>query len=437
MEPIFKVNDFLLLWLWMELIVRFMLQNLPVISVKPLMVLPVKKRKVVNYVLVRSFFSFFNLLPLLVIIPFALLTYIQSDVSAASLIGWGLGVYALNLSVNYLNFLLKKKFSDDLKGLFPYLLVVLVLALLEFFEIFSITKMLSTAMDFVMGYPVLSILPVLLVVVLFKWNQTVLEKRFYLDESLKEKVRQADTKDFQWVRRFGEIAPFLQLDLKLIWRNKRPRTLIFLSLIILGYGMIFYTEEQFQDKAAILAFVGVFMTGIFMINFGQFIPSWDSSYYSMIMAQNIPLKKYLSSKASLMAFSVLVLTILTTPYIYFGWKILVINISCAVYNIGVNIPILLFAGSFNRKRIELEKSPFLNIQGTGVTQWLIGLPLMVIPILIFWLSSKFYSFALGVMVLLALGIIGLILRDYLLDRIEEAYMKSKYEMIKGFQQVGQ
>lgn len=137
-----------------------------------------------------------------------------------------------------------------------------------------------------------------------------------------------------------------------------------------------------------------------------------------------------------MTFSVLVLTILTTPYVYFGWKILIINIACAVYNIGVNIPILLYAGSYNRKRIELEKSPFLNIQGTGVTQWLIGLPLMITPILIFWIFSKFFSFGAGVIVIIGLGTIGIILKEHLLARIEEAYIKNKYVMIQGFKQAG-
>jgi len=100
-------------------------------------------------------------------------------------------------------------------------------------------------------------------------------------------------------------------------------------------------------------FVGIFITGIFMINFGQFIPAWDAGYYPLIMTQNIPLKKYLTAKAGLITFSVVVLAILSTPYLYYGWKIFLINMICAVYNIGVNIPVLLYAGSFNRKKIDL------------------------------------------------------------------------------------
>ncbi|WP_029036350.1 DUF5687 family protein [Salinimicrobium xinjiangense] len=436
-EPLNIVNRWILIYLALELVMRFMLQSLPVMSIKPLLSLPIAKRKVVNYVLLRSLFSFFNFLPLLLIIPFAVFTQHRTGISIISMLGWTVAVYALVLNVNYINFLLKKKFADDLKALLPYLLVVLLFYSLERLGFWSITESFAGGMNAVLEMPFLALLPVLLVFVLFKWNQKVLESRFYLDESLKGKTKEARSQDFQWLRKFGDIAPFLQLDLKLIWRNKRPKTLIFISLLIMGYGMIFYPEETYQNMPAIFVFVGIFMTGIFMINYGQFIPAWDSSYYSMMMAQNIPLKQYLASKAALLSFSVIVLTILTTPYAFFGWKILIINIACAVYNIGINVPVLLFSGSFNRKRIDLEKSPFMNYQGTGAAQWLVGLPLMIIPILLFWILNKFVSFEVGVIVLAGLGLLGIILRSAIMDMVVESYRKNKYAMINGFKQTGE
>ena len=436
-EPLLMANQFLLSWFVLELVVRFMVQTLPVISIKPLLVTPVPKKKVVDYVLVKSLFSFFNFLPLLVIIPFGIFTMYNSEMSTWSVMGWMVAVFALDLCINYTNFLLKKNFADDLKSLWPYLLAAGIFLLLEYFGIFSISETFAFALDYVVENPLLALVPIIFLAGLYLWNRKVLESRFYLDESLRGKVQEANTRDFGWTRKFGDIAPFLQLDLKLIWRNKRPRTLIYMSLILLGYGMIFYPEDNYQSMPSIFVFVGIFMTGIFMINFGQFIPSWDSSYYSMMMSQNIPLKKYLASKAGLMTFSVVVLTMLSTPYLYFGWKILLINLCCAVYNIGINVPVLLYAGSFNRKRIELEKSPFMNYQGTGATQWLIALPLMAVPVLIFWAVYRFFGFEAGAGTLLILGLLGLILRTYFMNLVEQAYMKSKYAMINGFKQTGE
>jgi hypothetical protein len=65
-------------------------------------------------------------------------------------------------------------------------------------------------------------------------------------------------------------------------------------------------------------FVGILMTGVFMLNYGQFVPAWDSNYYGMMMSQNIPMKQYLNSKAVLMSVSVLILVLSTLIFILGG-----------------------------------------------------------------------------------------------------------------------
>ena len=64
-----------------------------------------------------------------------------------------------------------------------------------------------------------------------------------MDASLKQKTEEAKTQDLTWTNRFGDIAPFLQLDLKLIWRNKRPRMTVFLSLLFSPF--LFYSPNIF------------------------------------------------------------------------------------------------------------------------------------------------------------------------------------------------
>src|SRR5690606_21984530 len=285
-------------------------------------------------------------------------------------------------------------------------------------------------MNLVIAYPWLSLIPALIFVSLFLWNRYRLEKKFYLDADLQEKQKSADTREFLWTKKFGDLAPYIQQDLKMIWRNKRPKTAVYMSLLLLGYGLLFYPNETYNEIPVFFIFVGIFMTGIFMINFGQFIPSWDAGYYPLIMSQNIPFTRYLTAKAGLITVSVIALTILATPYLYFGWKIFFLNIVCAIYNIGVNIPMLLYAGSFNRKRIDLDKSPFMNYQGTGAAQWLVGLPLLFFPVIIFWIFNKFISFEAGVAVIFGLGLIGLFLRTQIIKFIAVLYKKKKIAIIE-------
>jgi hypothetical protein len=154
----------------------------------------------------------------------------------------------------------------------------------------------------------------------------------------------------------------------------------------------------------------------------------------MMLSQNITFRKYLDSKVGLMSFSVVVLALLTTPYAYFGWNVLGANLACAVYNLGINIPVLMFAGSFNKKRIDLEKSPFMNYQGTGASQWIVSLPLFLIPALLFLGFSEIFNPETGVIAIAAIGFIGLLCRNFIMDTITKGYQTRKYDTLNGFKQ---
>ena len=224
----------------------------------------------------------------------------------------------------------------------------------------------------------------------------------------------------------------MQLDLKLIWRNKRTKSMAFLMVIGLLYGLFFYPQPIYADKMFMAAFIGIFSTGFFLINFGQFIPAWDSGYYKMLMSQNIKYEQYLRSKWILMTMSVVIMFVLGIPYVFFGWKILIAHFAAAVYNVGVNTHVIMWGGSFNRKKIDLDKKAAFNYQGTGAVQWLIGIPLMLVPMALFGLLDWLIGFEVAVATLIILGVIGIILHKQLMAMITQKYLDSKYKMIAAF-----
>jgi hypothetical protein len=433
-KPIEIVNNAVIFWLAGDLIFRFFMQSLPVMNIKPLLILPIKREKVIHFVLLKSLVSIYNFFPLLVILPFGITAIIKENGNATPVLVWMLTLYILALSVNYANFLIKKKFADNITAFLFFALLGGTFVALEYFEIFKISIFTGTILNNLLKNPLLVFAPIALFAGLYLWNYNYLKSNFYLDNSLKTKIQEAKTTDLSWTKRFGEIAPFLQLDLKLIWRNKRPRTTVFMSFIFLLYGLMIYTNPNHHELSFIHIPIGLLMSGIFMLNFGQFVPSWDSGYYGMMMSQNIPFRKYLDSKVGLMSFSVVVLALLTTPYAYFGWNVLGANLACAVYNLGINIPVLMFAGSFNKKRIDLEKSPFMNYQGTGASQWIVGLPLFLIPGLVFYGFSEIFNAEIGVIAIAAIGFIGLICRNFIMDTITKGYQTRKYATLNGFKQ---
>jgi hypothetical protein len=120
--------------------------------------------------------------------------------------------------------------------------------------------------------------------------------------------------------------------------------------------------------------------------------------------------------------------------VYFGWKILLIHFAAMVYNIGINSYILLYAGSFNRKKIDLSQRAAFNYQGTGAVQWIVGFPLLFIPMIFFYIPYKFINFESGIATLIILGIVGVVFHQKLMAFITKKYFDSKYKMINAFEQ---
>ncbi len=432
-DPFLMVNSFLFYWFLGDLMLRFFLQKLPVMQIKPLLTLSIKRRNILHYILGKSVISFFNFLPLFTVIPFGIIL-LTKDYNIATTITWMLLMFILTLIINFLNFIIESKSAETELSFLPIILITSSLYGLNYFEVISFSSLISNMMNTISANPILISIPLIVLAFLYYLNYNLLKKNLYIDNSLKSKSQEANTTDMAWTKRFGDVAPFLQLDLKLIWRNKRTRSTLFIMVLALFYGLIFYPNPKYQEMTPMFIFVGVFITGIFMINFGQFIPAWDSSYYKLLMSQNIKYKDYLKSKYLLMIISALLLFILSIPYVYFGWKILLIHFATMVYNIGVNSHVLLFGGSFNRKKINLSQRAAFNYQGTGAVQWIIGFPLLVFPVLIFYLPYKFIAFEAGIAALLILGGLGILFHQKIMTFISKRYLKSKYEMISAFEQ---
>lgn len=402
-------------------------------SVKPLLTLPIKRSKVVNYVLGKSGFSFFNFLPLFAIIPFGI-TLIVKDYPVTNVLVWMLALILVVLIINFLNFIIESFSAEKELSFLPIIVVAGGLYALNHFNIISFNEIVGNGFNAIYKTPLLVIIPMLILAVCYFFNFKLLRQKLFLDSGLKTKIKEVNASNLEWTKNFGDIAPFMQLDLKLIWRNKRTKSSVWMVAIGLLYGLFFYPQPIYQNLEWFFVFIGVFSTGIFLINFGQFIPAWDSGYYKLLMSQNIKYEQYLKSKFTLMAVSVLILFVLGIPYVFFGWKILLAHFAAAIYNIGVNTHVILLGGSFNRKKIDLSQKAAFNYQGTGAVQWLIGIPLLLLPMGLFAAFYFLIGFEIACLVLIILGVIGIVFHQKLMKTITQKYLDSKYKMIDAFDQ---
>lgn len=429
-KPLTLINSYMVAYFGADLFSRFMIQSLPVVSIKPLMPLPINKSTIVNYLLIKSKLSVFNLFPFVIFIPLAInLTYHGYD--SSEILMWFITVSLIVMVNNFLNLIIKRLFNDNIKVLIPALVLFVIIYALDHYGVLSLKQYFGIFLDNTLTKSYLLLIPLVLVFVLYYINYVYLISKLTLDDTVKSKTEVASS-SMDWADIFGEIAPYIKLDLKMLWRNKRSRTIIYMSFGFLLYGLIFYTNPIYKDSYVMLIFVGIFITGIFSVNYGQFIPAWDSAHYSMLMTQRTNLLTYVRSKYAVMAFSVVLFFILSTPYVYFGWKIILIHLAGAIYNIGINVSLLLFLSSYNNKPIDLTQSAMMNYQGVGVKQWLVVFPLLGLPALLFWIAESFFGFYAGIGTLTFFGLVGIIFHQNLIYLVAQQLADRKYDIIAAF-----
>ena len=429
-DPIVTVNNFIVYWMLFELMIRYFMQQLPVMNIKPLMIIPIKRSTVIHYLLGKTTISFFNFISLFIFLPFSIVL-LAKGYSPINVIFWFVSLMCITMSLNFLNFLINK--SNTVFYILAPIFIVLIG--LEYYDIYKVSEPIGVVFNALYNNPVFVLIPIAVMAGMYYANFKFIRKGFYLDNTVSKKIKDVNATDLSWMNRFGSIAPFLKNDVKMIARNARPKQVVMMSFLFLFYGLFFFTQDVYIEKMPyLLAFAAIFITGGFLLSFGQLVPSWDSEYYKLLMSQNIPYRQYLESKWYLMVFAVAVAFVLSTPYIYFGWDIYLIIAAGALFNIGLNTFITLFGGALNRVPIELntKAKAFSNTNGFNPTQLLIALPKMVLPIIIFFIPYQFISFNAGLIALALSGVLGIVFKNFFLNKIESIYQKGKYKTLAAF-----
>ena len=61
-NPVQTINRIMIYYLTADLIIRYFMQKMPVMNIRPLLVTPLKKSTVIHFLLGKTWFSFFNII---------------------------------------------------------------------------------------------------------------------------------------------------------------------------------------------------------------------------------------------------------------------------------------------------------------------------------------------------------------------------------------
>jgi Family of unknown function (DUF5687) len=431
-EPLATVNKFMIYYLFADLLIRYFLQKMPVLNIKPLLTLPIKRNTIVHFTLGKTALSFFNWSHALFFIPFSIVLLLNGY-NTINVVLWHLGMMSLFYLNNFINVLINNKNSV----FYSVLVVVGGFGLAHYYELFDVTLYTQPFFQAMYETFFVFLIPMILVAATYYFALNCFKSNLNLDEGLATKSDIAKTQNFTFLDQFGTLGTFLKNDIRLLLRNKRSKTTLIMSFLFIFYGLLFFTNsiEAYQSPMFQI-FAGIFVSGGFLFTFGQFVPSWDSAYYQLMMSQNIQYREYISSKWWLMVIGTVISTILASFYLFFGVHTYLLIVCGAIFNIGVNSHLVMLGGAFVKTPIDLTtgKGAFGDKQAFNFKTMLIAIPKMLVPMALYAIGNYFFSQNIGLVFVAAAGILGFAFRNYVFNQIEKIYKREKYATIAAYKQ---
>ena len=414
-----------------DFVLRFKFQTISLLDIQHYLFLPFSKKKLFHFPLISSIFSFFNVLAFLLLLPFFFVHVIQEYAVVESIV-WFCYIYGGILTVNFLS--LGVKFIFSKKAFLAILLftAVIVLLTLENRGVIALSKGYFWLVNSAMHHPWMVVFPILFVVGAYRFTYHLLHKNRY-DEALSSKKATSNKIiTFQFLEKYGNLGHLIMLELKFILRNKKTKSMLFIGIFFLFYGLMFYGNEIVNIYSFKIIFVGLFMCSGFITNIGQIALSGYSSHFDGLMTLALPIKTLFRVKYIIYALAMILSYLLTLPYYFLDAKIPFVNLTLLVYGLGTFPYLYFYVANFKYQPFDISQNKKFDIQGFNFRNFIPLIPILLVPYLIHGICFLFGDVLYTYYILTGLGILGIATNSYWLGVIERKFHEQKYKLAEGF-----
>ncbi|CAD7807511.1 hypothetical protein CHRY9390_01668 [Chryseobacterium aquaeductus] len=427
-DPVKVVSKFMII-LWVaDLIFKYMLQQMSTQNIKPFLTLNISKKTLVNYMLIKTFLSPFSWMNSFFFVTFAVICMFNGFGILGSL-SWLIALSLLFYLNNFINILLNNKENIAIA-------VGILFAAIGGLGYYNIIPILNYSEKLFYSFydqPYFTLLAIALFAGLWWICFHHVKKEFYLDQGLEDKKTFGKTENIAFLNKYGAIGSFINNDIKMLRRNKVTKGVLIGSFMFIFYGLLMFSSPIYKTPYMMM-FMGLFVTGGFQFLFGQRVPSFDSSYYPLMMTLNVPYKEYLKAKWWLMNIVTAASIVIALFYAIISWEVYFSFFAAGLYNIGVNSQFTLWSGAYTKTQIDLNSKEKVMGQKNSfnMKSLLLLIPKMLLPMAVFGISKYFFGMTAAVVSIAILGMIGFLFREKIFDIIVKQYKSEKYSTLDAF-----
>ena len=418
MEPYHILNSGLVFILALDFILRFPLQKTPTQEVKPYLLMPVQRNRVIDFLLIRSGLSSYNLIWLFI---WGVFTYCT-------------GIWLLMIFNNYWFLLCRTLISERIWWIMLPLLVYggIAAAILIPEDKSIVAKFfINWGEGYIEGNWLVFIATLAAIAAMWFINRKLMAGLIYAELNKVEDTK-INASEYKFFEKYGEVGEYMRLELKMLLRNKACKnSLRMVILVVIAFSLLLSFTEVY-DGTGMKNFITVYNFAIFGILFLLQIMSYEGNYIDGLMSRKESIYTLLRAKYMLYSIGILIPLILTIPAMVMGKISVLTSISWAVFTIGFIYFCLFQMAVYNVKTMPLNaKITGRQNAGTGL-QSLISAATFGIPLLLYALLKIGLGETATSWVLLVIGL-GFVLTSRIwLKNVYNRFMKRRYKNMEGF-----
>ncbi len=331
----------------------------------------------------------------------------------------------------------KQRFEDSILGTLLVFTSLLLSMGANYFGYFDLGAFFEPVFTLALESPVPPILLFTTLILSYFLCFAFYRQNAYLEELSPGEHLQFANNNLGFLSKFGLAGEMANLEWKLIIRHKKSRSYLIFCFFFLLYGIIFYNNPAHQTETGfndLFIFVGTIITGIFMLQYGQLFLSWNSPTFDFYIYQRNGLNSLVKGKYLLFTLISLLCFVFSLPYVYFGWHILWIHLATFLFNMGVTMHLVIYLALWKPKPMDLNKGSMFNYEGMGISQFLMFIPLIGVPYLVFLPVAYWFDDYMGLVALAVVGLFGIIGFPKIAEYMQQRVDLKKYEIASSFRQ---
>ncbi|WP_321425916.1 DUF5687 family protein [uncultured Bacteroides sp.] len=431
MEPYHIMNRGIFIVLILDFLLRFAFQKTPTQEIKRYLLLPVRKNKLFNYLLLKSGADGYNAFWLFMIVPFAFITTFRLF-GITGVITYCLGFYLLMILNNYWYLICRTLINEKTYFVLIPITFYAVLGVAEFTLEHPISTFTMNLGESFIKHNPLGFIGILIVIFGLCWiNRTIMIKNLYAELSKTEDTKVKHVSEYKFLERYGEVGEYFRLELKLLFRNKRSKSMFRMGcfLIIMLTAMLFTPSYEGPFGKS---FVGIYNFAILGILMLTQVMSFEGNYLDGLMSRKESIYNLIRAKYYFYSFAVIIPFILMIPAMVMGKISVLMAVSYSFFTTGFIYFIILQLAVYNNKTTPLNES-LIGRQSTGTGfQSLISIMAFGVPMLVNNLLRIAVGETISLWILLVIGLSLTFTSNLWIMNIYKRFMIRRYKNMEGF-----